>query len=80
MLCSTANETKIGVSRVGLLIRYSDRIKAYKRIGICDLCSITLYVKGVYWGNERAPTIEEKSSTHATLGPFQLVKTEIRLG
>ena len=78
LLCSTVNAPRIDPFRVGLFIKYSDRIKAYERIGICDLSDISLHVRGYYWfkGDE----VEEKSSTHATLGPFHLVKSEIRLG
>jgi hypothetical protein len=50
--------------------------KAYERIGICDLSAISVHMRGRYW--DPGEEVEEKS-THATLGPFHLVKSEIRL-
>jgi hypothetical protein len=77
LLCNTVNTPGIAAFRVGLFIKYSDRNKAYERIGICDLSAISVHMRGRYW--DPGEEVEEKS-THATLGPFHLVKSEILLG
>ena len=74
ILCSTAHKYPY---KVCLLIKYLEDIKAYERIGICDLSHLLYYSGGRRVGLE---AIVERSPTHATLGHLQLVKSEIRLG
>ncbi|KAM3067281.1 hypothetical protein ACMFMF_009779 [Clarireedia jacksonii] len=75
ILCSTAHKHPY---KVCLLIKYSEFIKAHERIGICDLSALLFHSGGRGVGSKA--TVEERSSTHATLGHLQLVKSEIRLG
>jgi len=75
ILCSTAHKYPY---KVCLLIKYSEDIKAYERIGICNLSNLLRYSGGRMVSPEA--TVEERSPTHATLGHLQLVKSEIRLG
>jgi hypothetical protein len=75
ILCSTAHKFPY---KVCLLIKYSEEIKAYERIGICNLTNLLHYTGGRILSPEA--TVEERSPTHATLGHLQLVKSEIRLG
>ncbi|KAF2428038.1 hypothetical protein EJ08DRAFT_327446 [Tothia fuscella] len=75
ILCSTAHKPHY---KVCLPLKHSDHIKAYERIGICNLLTFCHY-SGMRMVDPKAP-IEELLQTHSTFGPLQFAISEARLG